>query len=120
MSDLDPTQSEEALVEGPPPAPLAGALSALAGQKGWTKRLRGARIHEHWAEIAGPAVAANVEPVRLHGGVLVVRATSPAWATQLRYLTPQLMARANEVLGPDSVSSVTIQGAPPGRAKYRR
>ena len=120
MGDLDPTESPDALDQGPPPAPLAGALAHLAGQRGWTTRLRGARIHQHWPEIAGPAVAANVEPVRLHGGVLVVRATTPAWATQLRYLTPQLMARANEVLGAGSVTSVTIQGAPVGRPKKRR
>ena len=120
MSELDPTASEDALVEGPPPAPLAGALSRLAGERGWSSRLRGARIHQHWDEIAGPAVAANVVPVRLHGGVLVVRATSPAWATQLHYLIPELIARANEVLGAGSVTSVTIQGAPPSGRKKRR
>ncbi len=74
MSGLDPTESPDALPTGPEPSPLAAAAEALIGRRGWGKRLQGARIHEHWAAIAGPALAEHVQPVRLHGGVLVVRA----------------------------------------------
>ena len=120
MSELDPAASPDAPKEGRPPAPLSGALSELARRKGWLARLSGARIHDHWQQIAGAKVAENVEPVRLMSGVLVVRASSPAWATQLRYLEPQLIARANEVLGAGTVTSVTIQGGPPPRRGKRR
>jgi predicted nucleic acid-binding Zn ribbon protein len=72
-------------------------------------------VHEVWDEIAGPQVAEHVRPVRLHGGVLVVRADSPAWATQVRYLATDLMRRANEVLGDGQVASVTVVTRREGR-----
>ena len=96
--------------QGADPTVLGSALGAFSERLGWSARLRGARVHEHWNEIAGDQLARHVEPVRLAGGVLVVRASSPAWATQVRYLAPQLLARANEVLGPDQVHTVTVAG----------
>ncbi len=94
------------------PAPLAGLLESLASRKGWAQRLSGARIHALWEEIAGPDLARHTEPVRLHGGVLVLRVDSPAWATQVRYLTGGLAKRANEVLGEGSVQRITLVTGP--------
>src|SRR5688572_24317951 len=82
----------------PPPA-VRDLTSQLASTRGWGARLRGARIHTAWTEIAGEELARHVQPVRLAGGVLVVRAESTGWATQVRYLAPQLRDRANSVLG---------------------
>ncbi len=120
MAGLDPTGSPDALPQGADPETLGSAVSALVGRRGWARRLRGARVHEHWHEIAGEVLAQHVEPVRLSGGVLVVRVLSPAWGTQLRYLIPQLLERANDVLGDGSVRTVTIQSSPAGRPKTGR
>jgi predicted nucleic acid-binding Zn ribbon protein len=98
--------------EGPVPEALGGVLGEVARRKGWGRRLEGARVHEHWLEIAGEQLARHAEPVRLHGGVLLVRAESAAWATQVRYLSGELAARANEVLGAGQVSSVKVVAGP--------
>ncbi len=92
----------------PEPLPLADALDAVRARPGWAARLEGARIHEHWREIAGDQLARHAEPVRLAGGVLVVRASSSAWAEQVRYLSAGLAGRANEILGAGSVTQVTV------------
>ncbi|MGO9458446.1 MAG: DciA family protein, partial [Acidimicrobiales bacterium] len=68
---------------GVPPAPAA-SLSA---------------VFSRWEEIAGPAVARHVRPVTLRGGVLVVAADHPAWATQVRALGTGLLDRVGEVSG---------------------
>ena len=120
MSGFDDTESPDARPVGPDPRPLAAAAEALIGRRGWAKRLHGARVHEHWPTIAGPALAEHVEPVRLHGGVLVVRASSPAWATQLRFLSTELLSRANAVLGEGAVTSVTVQGPGGKEPRTRR
>jgi predicted nucleic acid-binding Zn ribbon protein len=91
-----------------PPAPLADVMSALATKRGWTRRLDGAQIHTRWREIAGDDLASHVEPVRLHGGVLVLRVESNVWATQVRYLAGELVERANAVLGAGAVHTVTV------------
>lgn len=99
---------------GPGPRSLADLLGAAARDRpGWDRRLDGARVHGLWAEIAGAQLARHTEPVRLSGGVLVVRAATPAWATQLRYLSAELIERANAVLGEGMVGRVTVVTGPP-------
>ena len=90
------------------PAPIADVLAALRARPGWAAHLEGARIHQHWVQIAGDQLALHAEPVRLAGGVLVVRASSSAWAEQVRYLSSRVARRADEVLGAGSVRQVTV------------
>jgi predicted nucleic acid-binding Zn ribbon protein len=80
------------------PTPSAGALSA---------------VFTRWEEIAGPALSRHVRPLRLSGGVLVVAADHPAWATQVRALGTGLLARVGEVSGqaPDRLE-VTVRPLP--------
>jgi len=93
-------------VEGP--RSLSGELSRLTRRPGWGERLSAARLVAAWPAIVGPELVAHCEPVRLAGRVLVVRAATPVWATQLRYLAQQLVARADEVLGAGSVTKVDV------------
>ena len=93
-------------VEGP--RSLAAELGRLTRRSGWGERLGAARLAAAWPSIVGPDLVAHCEPVRLAGRVLVVRAATPAWATQLRYLTRQLIGRADDVLGPGSVTKVDV------------
>jgi predicted nucleic acid-binding Zn ribbon protein len=91
-----------------PPTAVADTLEALVRRRGWDERLRGATAWTRWEDIVGADMARRCEPVRLAGGTLVVRAESTVWATQLRYLTPQLQANALEVLGAGSVTAIRI------------
>jgi len=101
--DDEPTLTR---VEGP--SALAGELARFARRPGWSERLGAVRMWAAWEEIVGAELIAHCEPVRLAGRVLVVRAASPAWATQLRYLTTQLLERSASVLGAGSVREVRI------------
>lgn len=92
----------------PDPQPLGRALEELVTRRRWAGRLDGARIFDVWDEVAGEEIAAHARPVRLHGGVLVIGARDAGWATQLGYLTAQLQARANSLMGPDTVRRVQI------------
>ncbi|HUH07800.1 MAG TPA: DUF721 domain-containing protein [Egibacteraceae bacterium] len=94
------------------PARLDGLLDALARRSGWGRRLEGARVHGLWAQIAGEQLAAHAEPVRLQGGVLVIRADSAMWATQVRYLSSDIAQRANQVLGAQPVKRVSVVTGP--------
>lgn len=100
-------------VRGRDPVPVTELLSdTTAARRGWAVHLEGARVHGTWPEIAGEQLAAHTEPVRLHGGVLVVRADSATWATQVRFLAAQLAQRANAVLGDGQVTQVTVVSGP--------
>ena len=93
---------------GGEPVRFGDALKAAVERRRWTARLKGSQVFERWDDIAGPHVAANVQPVRLAGGVLVLSASSAAWATEAGYLSTELMRRANELLGEAMVTRVQI------------
>jgi predicted nucleic acid-binding Zn ribbon protein len=108
-------ESPDARPERPLPKSVSSLVEGMASSKGWGRRLRGARVHAAWSEIAGEELARHVQPVRLAGGVLVVRTESAAWATQVTYLAAQLRDRANAVLGEGEVRTVTVQTERPER-----
>lgn len=95
-----------------PPEPIGDALERFVARRGWDERLRGANAWARWADIVGGDLAERCEPVRLAGGTLVVRASTQAWATQLRYLTGQLRSNAERLLGPGTVTQVRIVVGP--------
>jgi predicted nucleic acid-binding Zn ribbon protein len=82
----------------------------LATERGWTEHLSRNRVFAHWEALVGDDIAAHATPVGLSGGELVVRACSTAWATQLRLLQRQLLAKLAAGLGGDVVTSLRIAG----------
>jgi hypothetical protein len=107
-----PDDNESGLARTHAPAPVGDALQQFLDRRGWGERLTGATASQRWDQIVGADLAARCEPVRLAGGTLVVRAESQVWATQLRYLLPQLAANANEVLGGQQVRDVRLVVGP--------
>ncbi len=104
----------------PGPRPLGEALDAAVARLGPAgvspaPAASLSAVFSRWEEIAGPAVARHVRPVRLRGGVLVVAADHPAWATQVRTLGTGLLARVGEVSGrtPERLE-VTVERAAQG------
>jgi len=62
-----------------------------------------------WPQLVGPALAAHTRPRALRAGTLVVAVDDPAWATQLRWLEADLVARLGELVGPDRVVRIEVR-----------
>ncbi|GDY30941.1 DciA family protein [Gandjariella thermophila] len=92
------------------PQPLGRIASRIAADRGWTDRLAGGQVFGHWSRLVGAEVAEHARPVSLQDGVLTVQAASTAWATQLRLLQRQLLARIAAGVGRDVVRRLKIQG----------
>ena len=103
-----PEDDTDGLRRVAPPASVGEALGAFVRRMGWEERLRGSDALSRWESIVGPELAARCEPVRVAGGTLVIRAENQVWATQLRYLAPQLGANVDRVLGAGTVHQVRI------------
>lgn len=63
-------------------------------------------IFKRWGDVVGPEVAAHAHPRSLRGGVLTVAVDAAAWATELRYLEPKLLARIDEHVGAGTVTEL--------------
>ncbi len=77
-------------------APSASALSGL---------------FQRWDELVGPSIAAHARPVALKNGHLRVEVDSNTWATQLRFMTTDLVARCCDELGEGAVRQIDIRVA---------
>lgn len=104
------------------PQPLGRLASRLAADRGWATKLSGGQVFGKWAALVGADVAEHVEPVTLNDGELTVRADSTAWATQLRLLQRQLLAKIAAGVGDGVVKRLKVQGpsAPSWRHGPRR
>ena len=96
--------------DGRDPAPLASTLRRWIGDAGVGADLTKATVLGRWADIVGADIADHCEPVSLVDGELVLRAESTAWATQLRMLAPQIVAKINREVGHGSVLRIRAQG----------
>ncbi|MDI7267961.1 MAG: DUF721 domain-containing protein [Myxococcota bacterium] len=75
-------------------------------------RSREARIGrllcDAWTRAVGDRAAAVVRPVRLSGGVLLVRAASPVWRAEIRLRAAEIVERLRAEIG-DAVRSLDIR-----------
>ena len=67
-----------------------------------------------WPEIVGEDVAAHAQPSVIDGKTLVVVADDTTWASQLRWLEAELIARIEEVSGSDRVQTIKVRVRPQG------
>jgi predicted nucleic acid-binding Zn ribbon protein len=97
---------------GPPPRRVGEDLDAVVRQAGGAGGVAAVAVFARWADAVGPAVAAHAQPLRLDGTTLVVGVDAPAYATQLRLLSGQLLARLRDLVGPGAVDSVQVRVRP--------
>jgi predicted nucleic acid-binding Zn ribbon protein len=71
-------------------------------------------VHESWATIVGEELVAHAHPIAIEAGCLRIGVDSPAWASHLRWSEHELMARAERVVGPGVVTSVSTRVVRPG------
>jgi len=67
-----------------------------------------------WEDIVGEPLASHVRPRSLRRGTLVVAVTDAAWATQLRFLEAELVARIRAATGSSEVVAIQVRVVPPG------
>ncbi|MGQ0629916.1 MAG: DUF721 domain-containing protein [Sporichthyaceae bacterium] len=98
---------------GGEPISVASVLESLVEQRGWQVPTAVGSVMDRWPEIVGAEIAAQTQPVSYDDAVLVVQASSTAWATQLRLLAPQILRRLNTEIGHGSVRRLDVR-APSG------
>ena len=83
-----------------------------------TSRLKAPRaqvlklVFEAWEEMVGSVMATHTSPVRLVEGELVVAVDDPAWATEMRFFSAELIGRLNAAAEEEAVTSLTIRVRP--------
>jgi predicted nucleic acid-binding Zn ribbon protein len=92
------------------PALIGSILGNSMAALGWVAPLAQARLMGQWGSVVGSEIAARCQPVSLVDGELKVSAESTAWATQLRLMAPQILARIARELPAGLVTKLIITG----------
>jgi len=66
-------------------------------------------VFGRWHEIVGADLAEHCRPVSVHGDLLTVTAEDPAWASELRWLESEVVARLAEVAGSGRISRLRVR-----------
>lgn len=92
------------------PQPFGPAASELARSRGWSGRVAEGAVFGRWPGVVGEGIAAHATPTSLNDGVLTISAESTAWATQLRMVQAQVLAKIADAVGDGVVKSLKIVG----------
>jgi predicted nucleic acid-binding Zn ribbon protein len=96
--------------DGRDPSPLGDQMDRLLLDRGWNIDVAIGSVMGRWPAIVGTEVAAHCTPVTFSDGVLMVRAASTAWATQLRLMSSSILGRIETEVGKDTVRELRVQG----------
>jgi predicted nucleic acid-binding Zn ribbon protein len=100
------------------PQPMGRVAREIAKKRGWSGRVAEGTVLGHWASVVGHQIADHATPTALNEGVLSVAAESTAWATQLRMIQAQLLAKIAAAVGNGVVTSLKITG--PAAPSWRK
>jgi predicted nucleic acid-binding Zn ribbon protein len=92
------------------PQPLASVTRDVAKKQGWSARVAEGAVFGQWTTVVGHQIADHATPIALRDGVLTVAAESTAWATQLRLIQSQVLAKIAAEVGDGVVTSLRITG----------
>ena len=109
------TASGEPYGSGREPRPVQAEIEALFAGSGWSDNVAVAGVTARWREVVGDAIADHCDEVSFDDGVVRVRASTTAWATQLGTMSGHIRQLLNEAIGDAIVMSVAVVG-PTGRS----
>lgn len=84
---------------------VPGAVAALLREA----PLSPGKVQFAWSAVVGPAIGRATD-VRLEGGRLLVHASTPQWAREVRRSSGIILARLQSLLGAGTVKSIEVAG----------
>jgi predicted nucleic acid-binding Zn ribbon protein len=92
------------------PQALGSVARDVAKKHGWSARVAEGAVFGQWPSVVGQHIADHATPTGLRDGVLSVSAESTAWATQLRIIQAQVLAKIAAAVGDGVVTALRITG----------
>jgi predicted nucleic acid-binding Zn ribbon protein len=97
------------------PVPLRDAVERVGRELGMGAPDVVATLVARWRDIVGPVIAEHAQVRSVRDGECTIAVDGPAFATQLRYASGDLVARVNDHCGEGSVTSIRVVVSGPQR-----
>ena len=92
------------------PQLLSDLLSALVDEREWRTGIAEGTLFLNWEQVLGPQIFEHASPISLLDGILTIKTTSTAWATQLKLVAPDILATIQKSAPGALVESLSIIG----------
>jgi predicted nucleic acid-binding Zn ribbon protein len=89
---------------------VGDSIDEVLGERGWQQVSALATLQATWPEVVGADLADHLTVESLDDRVLLVRADSTAWATQVELMLPVLTEQVQGAVGAEAVRSVRVRG----------
>lgn len=100
------------------PRMVGDVFGRLVTERGWSSPVAVGSVLSRWDELVGADIGLHCRPESFENSVVTVRCDSTAWATQLKLLTPALLQRFEQALGPGIVTTLRVNG--PAAPSWRK
>lgn len=92
------------------PQLISDVLKNLIQDREWQSGIAEGNLFANWENIVGSEISEHTEPIAILEGVLTIRASSTAWATQLNLIENDLLATLQKSAPGALVEKLTIIG----------
>lgn len=92
------------------PQLIRDALKNLIQDREWQSGIAEGNLFANWENIVGAEIAEHTEPITILDGVLTIRTSSTAWATQLNLISNDLLASLQKSAPGALVEKLSIIG----------
>ncbi|MCF4007622.1 DciA family protein [Corynebacterium uropygiale] len=97
---------------------LKSAMTTTVTQSGWDTPLARGWVMNHWDLLVGEEIAKHTRVEMIKEDVVIVSCDSTAWATNLRLMQRQILARIAEKIGHDEIKQLKLYG--PTQPSWRK
>ena len=65
-------------------------------------------IFREWPRLVGEVIARNSRPRRIRDGELQIEVDNPAWASELQWMSEEILSRVSSLLETEEITSVSV------------
>ncbi len=103
-------QIKESTQSATDPQVLSDVLSKLIHDRDWKSGIAEGTLFSTWPSIVGDQISEHTTPISILDGVLTIRTSSTAWATQLQLVAPDVLETIQHSAPGALVDSLNILG----------
>jgi predicted nucleic acid-binding Zn ribbon protein len=67
------------------------------------------QVFSDWQRLVGEVIAAHTRPKKIANGVLFIEVDDPAWASEMRWMSEELLERISTMLETVEITEISVQ-----------
>ena len=92
------------------PKELTSIMETMISARGWKEPVAVSSVLSRWDDLMGSYFADHVKPEGFQDGVVTVRCSTTAWATQVKLMRGEILQTFSRELGDGVVQKIVVHG----------